>query len=616
MKITLYPKYLIRSMFVHGRRHFFAAGYKVLYPEYSRHGMTPWQHYVIDGKRKGNDNGSHPSDISFFREGYEAEYPDVKASGADPWCHYAEKGLSEGRDNGMHPNAELFFPEGYLVMYPDVAESGIDPWHHYALSGKKEGRDNGLHPDASLFFPEGYLEMYPDVSGSGMDAWHHYVLIGRNLGRDNGNHPDSTFFFAEGYLEMYPDTVTSGLDPWHHYVMHGKNEGRDSAVIRELAFLTCPTNQRKNKFLLISRYWVNEGVPIWRVQFLKEYLEKHLAVEACIEYRQALSTMFIKNIQECRCVIFSRPENDAFFELVYKYCHNNHIKFYIDVDDLLLPDYASFELGGVKSKQACISARELSDQYRMSRVQQCLPFAMADGLICSTDSLAGLYSKYLKVVTHTHHNLISRAIFNGISEQIKQYKDSQNQILEKDDAFRLHFLVADGACTHLYDLSTVLMELIVFLKRNPDIQLTLLGMNLTNSGFLKKNLGKQLRVIPRVSYSEMLYIYSINDLLIVPLDLNVFNECKSNIKFIEAAIVGKPCLVRDIYEFSKDITDGESGLLYKDPADFTKKLEWISENSDKLKVLGNAAHEYVSKNLTIDYKDQADLDFFASLLKE
>lgn len=160
------------------------------------------------------------------------------------------------------------------------------------------------------------------------------------------------------------------------------------------------------------------------------------------------------------------------------------------------------------------------------------------------------------------------------------------------------------------------MELIVFLKRNPDIQLTLLGMNLTNSGFLKKNLGKQLRVIPRVSYSEMLYIYSINDLLIVPLDLNVFNECKSNIKFIEAAIVGKPCLVRDIYEFSKDITDGESGLLYKDPADFTKKLEWISENSDKLKGLGNAAHEYVSKNLTIDYKDQADLDFFASLLKE
>ena len=30
MKITLYPKYLIRSMFVHGRHDFFKAGYKLL----------------------------------------------------------------------------------------------------------------------------------------------------------------------------------------------------------------------------------------------------------------------------------------------------------------------------------------------------------------------------------------------------------------------------------------------------------------------------------------------------------------------------------------------------------------------------------------------------------
>ena len=415
---------------------------------------------------------------------------------------------------------------------------------------------------------------------------------------------------------MYPDAVNSGLDPWHHYVLRGKREGRDSCAIRELAFLTCPHKQRKNKFLLISRYWMNGGVPIWRIQFLKEFLEKHLAAEACIEYRQAPSQLFIRHIQECRCVIFSRPQNDEFFELVYKYCHNNHIKFLIDVDDLLLPNYASFELGATKSKQECIYAKDIDDQYRMSGVQQSLPFAMADGLICSTKRLASLYSEQLKAVTHIHHNLISRSIFDGISEQINHFQNTQNPIFEKDGSFRLHLLIADGASTHLFDLSTVLMELIVFLKKHPDIQLTILGMNLSNSGFLKKILGNQLRMIQRLSYSEMLYIYSINDLLIVPLDPNVFNECKSNIKFIEAAIVRKPCLVRDIYEFSKVINDGENGLLYKDPADFTKKLEWISQNAEKLQSLGNAANKYVSQNLTTDFGDPADVEFFAKLLKE
>ena len=100
MKITLYPKYVIRNLFVHDRKSFFQAGYKILYPEYSRNGMTPWQHYVLDGKRKGFGDGNQPSDAVFFREGYEFEYPDVKAAGVDSWRHYAENGVSEGRDNG------------------------------------------------------------------------------------------------------------------------------------------------------------------------------------------------------------------------------------------------------------------------------------------------------------------------------------------------------------------------------------------------------------------------------------------------------------------------------------------------------------------------------------
>ena len=230
MKTTLYPKYLFRRLFVRGKNRFYSAGYKCIYPECSTYGMTPWQHYVIDGQRKGYDNGNLPPDTVFFREGYELEYPDIKAFGDDAWHHFAENGLSEGRDNGLHPNGDLFFTEGYLEMYPDVAESGIDPWHHYVLQGKKEGRDNGLHPADDRFFADGYCEMYPDVAGSGIDPWHHYVLQGKKEGRDNGLHPDDQKFFAAGYLEMYKDVAESGMEPWRHYVLQGKNEGRDNGI--------------------------------------------------------------------------------------------------------------------------------------------------------------------------------------------------------------------------------------------------------------------------------------------------------------------------------------------------------------------------------------------------
>ena len=190
--------------------------------------MTPWQHYVIDGRRKGYDNGNNPPEDAFFREGYEVEYPDVRNSCEDAWHHYAETGLKEGRDNGLHPGNEQFFAEGYLEMYPDVVEGRLDPWHHYVLQGIAEGRDNGCHPGNELFFADGYLRMYPDVAESGMDPWRHYVLFGKKEGRDNGFHPTDTLFFADGYSAMYSDVAASGADPWHHYLEYGEKEGRDN----------------------------------------------------------------------------------------------------------------------------------------------------------------------------------------------------------------------------------------------------------------------------------------------------------------------------------------------------------------------------------------------------
>ena len=277
MKITLYPKYVIRNLFVHDRKSFFQAGYKILYPEYSRNGMTPWQHYVLDGKRKGFGDGNQPSDAVFFREGYEFEYPDVKAAGVDSWRHYAENGVSEGRDNGNHPDESQFFAAGYLEMYSDVARNGIDPWHHYVQYGKKEGRDNGNHPDESKFFAAGYLEMYQDVGNSGMDPWHHYVTRGRKEGRDNGNHPGMSLFFADGYSEMTPGAAGSGLDPWHHYVLFGKKEGRnrgwndyairtaghEQETVKSLYLAPrARADEHRKKVLLIGHEFTISGAPL------------------------------------------------------------------------------------------------------------------------------------------------------------------------------------------------------------------------------------------------------------------------------------------------------------------------------------------------------------------
>ena len=239
MEIGLYPKYFIRRLFAHGKHSFFSDGYKCMYPvEFSRHGMTPWQHYVIDGHRKGYDNGNHPSNDLFFSEGYETEYQDIKDAGVDAWHHYAEQGYVEGRDNGLHPDEKIFFAKGYLEMYPDVARSKVDPWRHYVLHGKAEHRDNGLHPGEKTFFAKGYLEMYPDVAKANINPWRHYVLYGKREGRDNGLHPSFRGFFPEGYKYNYPSCTLEpyGSDLWMNYIKIGRTLGRNNGLSPILPF--------------------------------------------------------------------------------------------------------------------------------------------------------------------------------------------------------------------------------------------------------------------------------------------------------------------------------------------------------------------------------------------
>ena len=409
MKITLYPKYLIRRLSAGSKHDFYKAGYKILYPEYCRHGMTPWQHYVMDGKRKGYDNGCHPSDAVFFSEGYEIEYPDVKQADYDPWHHYAENGQKEGRDNGLHPDDDIFFPEGYLAMYPDVAGSGIDPWHHYAIHGKKEERDNGLHPKADRFFAEGYLAMYPDAAGTGMDPWHHYVLRGKAEGRDNGLHPDAGLFFAEGYLAMYHDVAGTGMDPWHHYILYGKKEGRDNGLHPDSRMFS------EQKYLEQHPDLAERGADLWRLYAAGVARECFGSFNSMPEINSQSLTWLVPEKQYSwdnagsaaahlkRCAVFSAHAVSSIADervVDYLRCLAGSVDFIVAVFDHLLRNEEIDKLKG-SAKVVCCVAHGAGDfgsyKYGLDFLKENHLLDISDELVlCSGSAVvpSGFYEKY------------------------------------------------------------------------------------------------------------------------------------------------------------------------------------------------------------------------------
>jgi glycosyltransferase involved in cell wall biosynthesis len=89
------------------------------------------------------------------------------------------------------------------------------------------------------------------------------------------------------------------------------------------------------------------------------------------------------------------------------------------------------------------------------------------------------------------------------------------------------------------------------------------------------------------------------DIAIAPLKDNQFNRCKSNIKWMEAAMLELPMVASDVKPYHC-IKHGETGYLSTTPNQMTKYLGWLIESKELRERIGKNAKKEVLKNWTID----------------
>ena len=90
-----------------------------------------------------------------------------------------------------------------------------------------------------------------------------------------------------------------------------------------------------------------------------------------------------------------------------------------------------------------------------------------------------------------------------------------------------------------------------------------------------------------------------SDIALLPLNDNIFNHAKSDLKFIEAAGHGAAVLASPVV-YGKKVRDGETGLIYQSTRDFLEKLANLIERP-KLRVqLAENAYRYVKEHRLLD----------------
>lgn len=118
-----------------------------------------------------------------------------------------------------------------------------------------------------------------------------------------------------------------------------------------------------------------------------------------------------------------------------------------------------------------------------------------------------------------------------------------------------------GTPSHINDFRMVHQELIQLLEDYPEIELKIVGYMDFPKEMQDLIQKKRVRFSPLVDFMELQRLIAQVDVNIVPLVQNTFTNCKSELKFFEAAAVDTVTVATPTYTYANSIHHRETGFL-------------------------------------------------------
>lgn len=233
-----------------------------------------------------------------------------------------------------------------------------------------------------------------------------------------------------------------------------------------------------------------------------------------------------------------------------------------------------------------------------------------------TTGLEILKNKQLKAITTTTTflakklNRFNKPVFvvkNKLSKQELKWTREARKIYmhrtNKMDDVRIGYF--SGSVSHNLDFATILPVLEVILNRYKNVKLYLVGYLESENIFYKK-FKKQIVELPFVPRDEYYKNIAQVDINLVPLEMNDFCQSKSEIKFLEAGIIGIPTVAVNNQTFSEVIAHGKNGLLAKNTDEWVNNLERLIDDRDLRITLGEKARQTVLRKYLTNSGDNGD----------
>ncbi len=229
--------------------------------------------------------------------------------------------------------------------------------------------------------------------------------------------------------------------------------------------------------------------------------------------------------------------------------------------------------------------------------------------VTTTSYLADKLKKYGKQVFVSRNKLSNYDV--EVAEKILKSRIDRD---DNDKEVKIGFF--SGTASHDKDFGTVKEALVGLLEKYPQVVLHLFGPLKIDDIYAK--FGERVKTHPFVSWEKHLENISGVDVNIAPLEIgNPFCESKSELKFIEAGVVGVPTVAAATSAFREVIDDGIDGCLAANSREWFEKLEKLVLDRKLREHMGKEAREKVLReNTNIHSHNSEYYDFLRSKLRK
>lgn len=286
-------------------------------------------------------------------------------------------------------------------------------------------------------------------------------------------------------------------------------------------------------------------------------------------------------------IIIYRTGYSEEFEKLCRLAQKYNKPVYYDIDDLVIDtkytDLLSYTQG-------------LSDiekyEYDSGVKSYGRMMSLCDSVITTTQTLKEELENYSSKVI-INRNLASEELVSLSQNTIKDYRQDHSKV-------KLGYF--SGSITHNENFEMIKPAIVQILEKYPHVELHLVGYIDLPQDLQKYT--KQIKMNPYVDWRELPRLISQMDINLAPLVDSVFNRAKSEIKWLEAALVKVPTVASYLGSFEEMVSNDETGLLAQ-PSEWYEKLEILIENPDKRQRIAEAAYRFVLENCTVkNHKDE------------